>query len=263
MFKELFSNRLFIGALAFFIFSVVGGSLYIWHVEREGVKELARDEEHLKRRAKKKQVPVSDIDGSDSAGADVHLEGADRQSAQQKNGAASGGDTAMPHLSEEEVERLLAKNRARQAKERADYIAEWGEPPPPDSSWQHFRDNHGNVHRHYRGTSVVSHYEIKFGFAPTPDEFARYRQLRADLRAAQFEDERNGGSAANPSAEVQRLETELQTLVESAQREYPWPYGIGYYGANNSDFPSPEEEKRLDEAAYREFYRRMGVEHLL
>ena len=35
MFKSLFSNRLFIGALAFFVLMVVGGTLYLRHVERE------------------------------------------------------------------------------------------------------------------------------------------------------------------------------------------------------------------------------------
>ena len=168
----------------------------------------------------------------------------------------------MPQLSEAEIERLLAENRAQQANIRADYIAEWGEPPPPDSSWQHVRDNHGNVPRYYKGTAVVPDYEMKFGFAPTPDEFARYKQLRADLREGMFKDERNGGSAANPSAEVQQLESELQTLMENAQREYPWPYGIVYQGVSNSGFPSEAEDKRLNEAAYREFYRRMGVERL-
>ena len=35
MFKSLFSNRLFIGALAFFVLMVVSGTLYLQHVERE------------------------------------------------------------------------------------------------------------------------------------------------------------------------------------------------------------------------------------
>ena len=42
MLKDLFSNRLFIGALAFFVFCVVGSLLYMKHVERQGAKELAK-----------------------------------------------------------------------------------------------------------------------------------------------------------------------------------------------------------------------------
>ena len=41
MFKNLFSNRLFIGALAFFILCVVGSLLYWQHVEKQSARELA------------------------------------------------------------------------------------------------------------------------------------------------------------------------------------------------------------------------------
>ena len=260
MLKDLFSNRLFIGALVFFIFSVVGVTWYIWHVESEGVEEFAPAEEHFKGRAEQPQVPVSDVDGSGSAGVDAHLEGADRQSAQQKNGAASGGDAEVPQLSEAEMERILAENRAQQAQRRADYIAEWGEPPSSDGSYKHYRDNHGDVHRHYRGTVAIQDYEYTTMFAPTPEELERYKRLRTDLKAATLADV--GGSWENPSPEVQRLDTALKSLVESAQRETPFPNGFRYYGANNSGFPSNAENARLRSIALREFYQRFGMEHL-
>jgi hypothetical protein len=41
MLKDLFSNRLFIGALAIFVFCVGGSLLYMQHVERQVAKELA------------------------------------------------------------------------------------------------------------------------------------------------------------------------------------------------------------------------------
>ena len=55
MFKELFSNRLFIGALAIFIFSVVGSLLYMHHENQKGAEELARDEDHAKQLTEKQQ----------------------------------------------------------------------------------------------------------------------------------------------------------------------------------------------------------------
>ncbi len=55
MLKELFSNRLFIGALAFFILCVVGGTLYISHVEKQGTEELATDEDPVKQGTEKQQ----------------------------------------------------------------------------------------------------------------------------------------------------------------------------------------------------------------
>lgn len=48
MLREIFGNRWFMGALAFFIFCVAGGMLYIWHVEREGIEDLARDQDNIK-----------------------------------------------------------------------------------------------------------------------------------------------------------------------------------------------------------------------
>lgn len=40
------------------------------------------------------------------------------------------------------------------AVQHAAYIAEWGEPPSPGGAYQHVRDNHGNVLRHYAGTFI-------------------------------------------------------------------------------------------------------------
>ena len=48
MFKSLFSNRLFIGALVFFVLCVVGGSLYMWYDDRRMAAELARHDERIK-----------------------------------------------------------------------------------------------------------------------------------------------------------------------------------------------------------------------
>ena len=55
MLKDLFSNRLFIGALAFFILCVVGGTLYISHVEKQGAEELSRDKDSGKQLTEKQQ----------------------------------------------------------------------------------------------------------------------------------------------------------------------------------------------------------------
>ena len=77
MLKELFSNRLFMGALAFFILSVVGGMLYISHVEKQGLEELATDEDRVKQVTEKQQqqptgkAPVGDT----SQGGHFHEDG--------------------------------------------------------------------------------------------------------------------------------------------------------------------------------------------
>ena len=45
MLKDLFSNRLFIGALAFFVLCVGGSLLYMQHVEKQTAKALAESED--------------------------------------------------------------------------------------------------------------------------------------------------------------------------------------------------------------------------
>ena len=258
MLKDLFQNRLFIGALAFFIFCVVGGMLYMWHVERQGAEYAAERQDRVKPLTKNAQPTTTVADGEDSAGGGVHIDGDSQQADGSRPDSAtpSAGDAAVPELSEAEIERLLAENRAQQAKLRADYIAEWGEPPPPDSSWQHYRDNHGDVHRHYRGTVAINDYDYITRFAPTPAELERYKQLRVALKEATLADK--GGSWENPSPEVQRLNNEIKSLVESAQREIPSPFGFGYYGESIS----PAVNKRLRGIAIREFYQRFDLEHL-
>lgn len=264
MLKALFQNRLLIGALAFFVLCVGGSQLYMWHVEREGAEYAAKTQNSVAQWNEKQQTTAEVVEDETAQGGHVHVDGDVRPSAGNPTDSAttSGGDAATPQLSEAEIERILAENRAQQAKIRADYIAKWGEPPSPDASYQHYRDNHGDVHRHYEGTVAISHYDYITRFAPTPEELERYKQLRADLKAAMLADGRNGGSAANPSPEVQRLENERKSLFESAQREIPQPTGLGYYGENNSGFPSPAEEKRLNAIAIREFYQRFDMEHL-
>ena len=148
---------------------------------------------------------------------------------------------------------IEARIKALREQQLAEYIAKWGEPPSPDGSYQHFYDNHGDVLRHYRGTSVVSHYRLEVGFAPTISEFERYKQLRAELRAVYKET----GKSINIK-EVERINDKIQTLVKTAQREVPVPYGFGYYG----DSISQGEEKILDDEAVKLFYKRMGVPHL-
>ncbi len=148
-------------------------------------------------------------------------------------------------------ERAEMEAMAKQLREQqlAEYIAKWGEPPSPDGSYQHTFDNHGNVLRHYRGTSIVSDYRIEVGFAPTISELERYKQLIAErkevIRKSKFE-------------EVPRIDDEIESLVNSAQREMPVPFGFGYYG----DQVTGGELLNLRNQAVKSFYKRMGLPHL-
>ena len=77
MLKELFSNRLFMGALAFFILFVIGGTLYISHVEKQDAEELATDEYSVKQGTEKQQQqPTAEVlVGDTSQGGHFHEDG--------------------------------------------------------------------------------------------------------------------------------------------------------------------------------------------
>ena len=62
MLKDLFNNRLFIGALAFFVLMVVGGTFYMWHVERQEVEKLAETQAHIEALTEKQQPkPTAEV----------------------------------------------------------------------------------------------------------------------------------------------------------------------------------------------------------
>ena len=57
MFRDLFTNRFpFVGALIFFLLMVVGGMLYMKHVERQEAEKLSRTQEQLKQWEARQQL---------------------------------------------------------------------------------------------------------------------------------------------------------------------------------------------------------------
>ena len=76
MLADIFKNRLFIGALVFFILCVIGGTLYIGYVEQRGAKKLAEAEERIKQLTEKQQQPTAKAPvGDTSQGGHLHSDG--------------------------------------------------------------------------------------------------------------------------------------------------------------------------------------------
>ena len=129
------------------------------------------------------------------------------------------------------------------------YRAFWGEDPPWNGEFQHIRDSQGKVRRFYRNKPLVTNYNIRIDFVPTPKELRRYK----DLQEAWTEEQGLGNIN-----EANRIMMEMQELVNSAQGEIPIVLGISYYG----DKRSPEEIIRTNNEAIRELYEFMEIEHL-
>ena len=77
MLKDIFQNRLFIGALVFFVFCVGGSLLYMWHVEREGAEYDAETQDRVAQwNAKQNQQPPAEASvGDTSQGGHFHADG--------------------------------------------------------------------------------------------------------------------------------------------------------------------------------------------
>ena len=195
MLADILKNRLFIGALAFFVLCVGGSLLYMQHVQQQGAKELAETEARVAQWNEQQnaqaaaEVPVAETTES---GDDRGHVSANQAIVSADPSQSDVGETDAP--SDEDWSDVTPEQRAQtekmQAQQLADYIAKWGEPPSPDGSYQHYRDNHGNVHRHYQGTVAIRDYDFITRFAPTPEELEQYKQLRADLKDATSADEK-------------------------------------------------------------------------
>ena len=99
MFKDLFSNRLFIGTFAFFILCVGGSLLYMQHVERTTARDLAETQERIKTETEKQKptspVPVAETSqGGHFHGGHFHADGTFHAEPHETANASDWRDTA-------------------------------------------------------------------------------------------------------------------------------------------------------------------------
>ncbi len=75
MLKDLFENRLFIGALAFFVLCVGGSLLYMQHVAQQGAEELAETQDRIAQWNEKQKPTTEGKAGDTSQGGHFHADG--------------------------------------------------------------------------------------------------------------------------------------------------------------------------------------------
>lgn len=136
---------------------------------------------------------------------------------------------------------------------REDYKKRMGvEAAPLGEHYNHVKDEDGNVYRVYPNTiTFLKPKKMKIGYAPTLEQHKRMLKMHA-----QWHEAKDDGN----TAEVNRLEAEMDKLKEEAQGEIPtlgpWVYtGVAEGASENID--------RQIEAASRQAYIDMNLEHLL
>lgn len=139
---------------------------------------------------------------------------------------------------------------------REDYKKRMGvEAAPLGEHYNHVKDEDGNVYRVYPNTvTFLKPKKMKIGYAPTLEQHKRMLKMHS-----QWHEAKDDGN----TAEVNRLEAEMDKLKEEAQGEIP-TLGPGVY---ESVGESPEEASRNRQrqiaAAMRQAYIDMNLEHLL
>ena len=249
MFKNLFSNRLFIGALVFFILCVVGSLLYMQHVEKQTAKALAESEAFQQwwqeRNAKEKAV-AAEVEKSDDAVTASHPEAVG-------DSAVVGAPTDDAEIDNTPDFWSLSPEEQQQIFDQ--FYLQHGLNPPPKGYkyvWKEIGvallDEDGNPVLQKEGEPWV---EVKYGigFAPTREEYEKYEQLQEDQGWAE---------SRGDVAEVERLTAEIEALEASVQRMRPL--------STMTTWASAEEKSNADRVRDEKFnaaLREYDLEHLI
>ena len=277
MLKELFSNRLFIGALAFFILCVVGGTLYISHVEKQGAEELATDEDRVKQVTEEqqpqpttetpvgKQTPQGHFHADSTFHAEPHvtpvevrpLTPEDVQKFQTIDWENLTPKNIMFLLEEERWPHLTQAQR--EIVHREFYAQSLGVEPPPDGYYYRVQanghpvlDENGTPKLFKEGEPIFTVKTI-IGFAPTREQFKQYQELVAKYDRAYL---------AGNTAEAEKFSALIDELRAEARGEVPL---ITSSTLSSSSYPAISEVELTKRAAEvrNQAYRDMGLGYMV
>lgn len=129
MLTDILKNRLFRGALTFFVLCVVGSLLYMQHVERRTAREFAEQKEHVKvptERQHSQPTTEAPVAEDPPQGGDVHEKGVPSHTIVSVEKPSHSGPDAieMGLISPEEID-------AQEKAKREFYASHGLEPPPP------------------------------------------------------------------------------------------------------------------------------------
>ena len=230
MLKELFSNRLFIGALAFFIFCVAGSLLYMHHENQKGAEYDAETQDRVAQWNAKQnplpttETPVVEETQQPQQGGHFHTDGTFHagphepliESTQSASTESTGELVPRPGSF---LERFLSRFSPAEAKRAMSaWFEKAGVPPPPrgyeyiwEDAWVVKRDADGNPVINKIGEPYIQVYTIT-AFAPNPKQARRYDELTNQLLRLH---------ASGQFKEKGEVQAEIDLLVDEAQGPYP------------------------------------------
>ena len=139
---------------------------------------------------------------------------------------------------------------------REDYKKRMGvEAAPLGEHYNHVKDEDGNVYRVYPNTvTFLKPKKMKIGYAPTVEQHKRMLKMHA-----QWHEAKDDGN----TAEVSRLEAEMDKLKQEAQGEIPTLGASVYNGVGESYEKASKNMQRQTDAALLQAYIDMNLEHIM
>ena len=242
MLKDLFSNRLFVGALAFFVLCVAGSLLYLQYVAREGAEYAAETQARVVQWNEKQKPTTAEVpEGDTSQGGHFHEDGTFH---------------AEPHEPVAETPSLQENTdkysrpgsepatKAEYEAWRAQYKADMGVYPPPPG-YYHWKDGDG-VHLVKSGDPYVK-IKTYIGFRPSPAQLETYQELLNQKVHAWRKGNR---------VEYDHIVKKIEDLRFSSPGEIPNIGGIAFIGIE-SDVANAKAQEKL-KAAFEE----LGIGYL-
>ena len=252
MLKDLFRNRLFIGALAIFIFCVGGSLLYMQHETQKGDKELAETQERVAQWKERQnadaaaKAPVGDT----SQGGHSHADGT------WHNGEETE-QSAEEKLTHTEITQLPIK---QQKQIFNSFYTQHGLKPPPRGYgylWKEpgipLLDENGEPILHKKGEPIVE-ITMQKAFTPTLEE---YKMLQAlDVEAGWQKLQGN-------IAEAKKLRAEHDQLYEKVQRVRPSGGSVLWVAPKSVKESDPQKGKRMLKEKLRAALIEQGYSYLI
>ncbi len=126
--------------------------------------------------------------------------------------------------------------------------------PNGSSRYRAMIDNWGKPIQWHDNTAIVIDYGRRTGFRPSPEQLERYMNLEDEWRRARF---------VGDSDAAEALRQKMRNLRDSAQGMLPntETVAIIYQGTGNVE-RTRESRRRTSDAAIRDLYKRMDIEHL-
>ena len=248
MLANIFTNRLFVGALAIFIFCVGGSLLYMQHVTQQGEKELAETQARVSQ-WNEKQKPITaetPVVEQPTEGGHFHADGTfhagSHETATEKN--ITSLKTEDYNNFEGKLMHELTPNERSRIWEQAYRENVGGDPPP--GYLQGVEQEFQNILKSVDEPRV--HIVTIRGFAPNKEQLERYFELREQFREAHG---RGAGTEADFfKSEMERLEVEAEGDVPLVRVSWQ---------SEKAKSIAKQVLKERTEQAYRDF----GLEHLL